>query len=191
MLEQETDTRLYRAVVNHEEQYSIWFADRDIPNGWRDAGKIGTKDECLDFIESVWTDMRPLSLRKKMEADADERASCEVEQEGDDSDRSRSLAERLSEGRHPVRFHSQSTDASEDLRARIDRGLVLIEFTGTNGGTELGVPLDASATGFTCSGSESKVHIEGELSLDFRRVRCIVDLNLASLEGEGYLILID
>ncbi len=64
---QREDTRQYRAVVNHEEQYSIWFAERPNPAGWRDAGKAGTKQECLDFIAQVWTDMRPLSLRKKME----------------------------------------------------------------------------------------------------------------------------
>lgn len=58
---------IYKAVVNHEEQYSIWFADRELPLGWREAGKTGTKAECLAFIEEVWTDMRPLSLRQKME----------------------------------------------------------------------------------------------------------------------------
>jgi MbtH protein len=62
------DTRTYTVVVNHEEQYSIWFADRDIPLGWRDVGKSGTKEECLAYIGEVWTDMRPLSLRKRMEA---------------------------------------------------------------------------------------------------------------------------
>lgn len=56
---------VYKAVVNHEEQYSIWPAHREIPHGWRDAGKTGTKDECLAFIQEVWTDMRPLSLRLK------------------------------------------------------------------------------------------------------------------------------
>ena len=60
----------YRAVVNHEEQYSIWPAWRELPAGWRDAGKSGTKDECLAFIKEVWTDMRPLSLRRAMEAQA-------------------------------------------------------------------------------------------------------------------------
>jgi MbtH protein len=59
---------VYTAVVNHEEQYSIWLQGRPLPLGWREAGKSGTKDECLQFIESVWTDMRPLSLRKAMEA---------------------------------------------------------------------------------------------------------------------------
>jgi MbtH protein len=60
----------YRVVVNDEEQYSIWPADRELPLGWRDAGKQGTREECLAHIQEVWTDMRPLSLRKKMEADA-------------------------------------------------------------------------------------------------------------------------
>ena len=61
------DNTIYKVVVNHEEQYSIWSADRDNPNGWSDAGKSGPKEECLAFIKEVWTDMRPLSLRKAME----------------------------------------------------------------------------------------------------------------------------
>jgi MbtH protein len=57
----------YKVVVNHEEQYSIWPAERENALGWRDAGKSGTKEECLAYIKEVWTDMRPLSLRKKMD----------------------------------------------------------------------------------------------------------------------------
>lgn len=69
------DTTIYTAVVNHEEQYSIWPADRELPLGWNHAGKQGTKPEVLAWIEEVWTDMRPLSLRKKMEeAEARRRA---------------------------------------------------------------------------------------------------------------------
>ena len=60
----------YKVVINHEEQYSIWPTDRENALGWQDAGKEGTKEECLAYIEEVWTDMRPLSLRKKMEEDA-------------------------------------------------------------------------------------------------------------------------
>lgn len=56
----------HRVVVNGEGQYSLWFADREIPKGWSDAGKSGPKGECLAFIEEVWTDMRPLSLRRAM-----------------------------------------------------------------------------------------------------------------------------
>lgn len=57
----------FNVVVNHEEQYSIWPERREIPAGWRAVGKTGTKRQCLEYIEQVWTDMRPLSLRKKME----------------------------------------------------------------------------------------------------------------------------
>lgn len=61
------DTVVYKVVVNHEEQYSIWPADRENPLGWNDAGKVGPKEECLEYIKQVWTDMRPKSLREKME----------------------------------------------------------------------------------------------------------------------------
>lgn len=65
--DEDEDTTIYKVVVNHEEQYSIWPAGRELPLGWRDAGKHGKKSECLDYIKEVWTDMRPLSLRKQME----------------------------------------------------------------------------------------------------------------------------
>ena len=61
------DRTIYKVVMNKEEQYSIWPADRENALGWTDVGKQGTKAECLAYIEEVWTDMRPLSLRKKME----------------------------------------------------------------------------------------------------------------------------
>ncbi len=60
------DATAYKVVMNHEEQYSIWPADRENALGWKDAGKQGTKEECLTYIKEVWTDLRPLSLRKKM-----------------------------------------------------------------------------------------------------------------------------
>ncbi|MDC0716423.1 MbtH family protein [Nannocystis bainbridge] len=67
MRDDETDDTLrYEVVLNHEEQYSIWAADRELPAGWRKAGKRGTKRECLAHIDEVWTDMRPLSLRIAM-----------------------------------------------------------------------------------------------------------------------------
>lgn len=65
--DEQEDTTIYKVVVNHEEQYSIWPADRENALGWRDVGKSGLKEECLAYIKEVWTDMRPLSLRKQME----------------------------------------------------------------------------------------------------------------------------
>jgi len=67
--EEKEDTRQYKVVLNHEEQYSVWLADRENALGWRDEGKVGSKEECLSYIKEVWTDMRPLSLRKKLADD--------------------------------------------------------------------------------------------------------------------------
>lgn len=64
--DEQEDTATYKVVVNHEEQYSIYPIERVNPLGWNDAGKSGSKEECLDHIKEVWTDMRPLSLRLKM-----------------------------------------------------------------------------------------------------------------------------
>ena len=67
-MDESEDATGYRVVVNHEDQYSIWRADQDLPPGWRDGGRTGSKRECLDYIKQVWTDMRPASVRKQMEA---------------------------------------------------------------------------------------------------------------------------
>jgi MbtH protein len=61
---------LYKVVMNHEEQYSIWWDDREAPLGWSPVGKTGTKAECLAYIAEVWKDMRPLSLRREMDGKA-------------------------------------------------------------------------------------------------------------------------
>jgi len=61
-MEDREDATIYKVVVHHEEQYSIWPADKENALGWKDAGKSGSKAECLTHIKEVWTDMRPLSL---------------------------------------------------------------------------------------------------------------------------------
>lgn len=63
---EQEDKTTYKVLVNHEEQYSIWPADREVPVGWREVGTPGSKQDCLKYVEEVWTDMRPLSLRKQM-----------------------------------------------------------------------------------------------------------------------------
>ena len=64
------DDTIYKVVVNHEEQYSIWPADQANAPGWRDTGIRGTRAQCLDYIKEVWTDMRPLSARMRQELEA-------------------------------------------------------------------------------------------------------------------------
>ena len=64
------DKASYKVVVNHEERYSIWPADRENARGWSDAGKAGTEAECAAYIEAVGAGKRPRGARKKVEADA-------------------------------------------------------------------------------------------------------------------------
>jgi MbtH protein len=61
---EEEDERVYRVLVNSEEQYALWFADHEIPKGWEGVGPTGKKEVCLSYIKEVWTDMRPKSLRQ-------------------------------------------------------------------------------------------------------------------------------
>lgn len=70
--EEKEDKTIYQVVMNQEEQYSIWPAGRELPLGWESAGKSGTKAECLEYIKWIWTDIRPLSLRRMMDEPAGE-----------------------------------------------------------------------------------------------------------------------
>ncbi|WP_327258025.1 MbtH family protein [Streptomyces sp. NBC_01244] len=70
MSTEQTDDRTYLVVHNDEEQYSIWWAERELPAGWTAEGTQGSKDECLARIAEVWTDMRPRSLRERMDSAA-------------------------------------------------------------------------------------------------------------------------
>ena len=65
-MSEEHDSRTFKVVINLEEQYSIWPVDQENPLGWRDVGRSGTRQECLDYIKQVWVDLRPLSVRRRM-----------------------------------------------------------------------------------------------------------------------------
>ncbi len=67
-LDEDEDKTVYKVVINDEEQYSIWPVGRENPPGWREVGKSGSKAECLAYIGQVWTDMRPLSVRKRTQS---------------------------------------------------------------------------------------------------------------------------
>jgi uncharacterized protein YbdZ (MbtH family) len=189
------DTTVYRVVVNHEEQYSIWPEYKEIPLGWRDVGKIGQKSECLSYIKEVWTDMRPLSLRKQMEEAAKKRAleppSPPPQTARKTKKREDSLVSRLSKGRHKVESSLRPEKTANALKERIDLGYVHVKFTETKGGTELGVRLDRDATDLSQADFENQsgtVHLEGDLTLDYVKVRCIADIDLQTLAGQGHLV---
>lgn len=199
-MEREEDTTRYKVVVNHEEQYSIWPAYREPPLGWREVGPSGLKQECLAYIETVWTDMRPLSLRQQMEQAAAQPAPSPQEEPAPrahaaTAPRTRdALVQRLCRGDHPVEFRSASGPAVQALQESIDRGYVHMTFTNTQGGTTLGVRLDRDRSNITQADfahQSGTVHLEGTLTLNYVPVWCIADLDLPTLQGYGHLALVE
>lgn len=177
----------YNVVVNHEEQYSIWPEEKEIPKGWKAIWGPNSKKECLDHIEVVWTDMRPLSLRKKMEEW--ERNPPKMEPVEDPWADLPPLVKRLAE-KQKVTVGLRPEKTAEAFEKRLAMGFVHIFFTETHGGTELGVQIDKDESDWSQCDFKNKtgiVHIEGHLTLDFVPVRCIADIGLASLEGHGCL----
>lgn len=79
----DSEDNTFLVVVNHEEQYSIWPDYKEIPKGWRAEGTKGKKQECLDYIQKTWTDMRPLSLRKHMEATQQQASAASAPSQAD------------------------------------------------------------------------------------------------------------
>lgn len=184
------DNTIYKVVMNHEEQYSIWPDYKEVPNGWKAAGKAGSKGECLAYIKEAWTDMRPLSLRKKMEEFAkNPPAPCAPPDPN--APRRQSLVDRLCEGDHRVEVGLRPEKTVKLFKEAVDRDYVHIRFTETLGGTELGFRLDRRASDFSAANFESAtgtVHVEGNLTLDYVRVKCVADIDLSTLEGKGRLV---
>jgi uncharacterized protein YbdZ (MbtH family) len=183
------ETTIYKVVINHEEQYSIWPEYRENPLGWKDTGKTGPKAECLAYIKEVWTDMRPLSLRKKMEGIA-KNPPPPPPPPGPNKLREKSLVDRLCEGDHSVEAGLRPEKTVKSFKEATDRNYVHVKFTKTRGGTELGVRLDREACDFSQADFDKgsgTVHVEGNLTLDYIKVRCIADIDLVTLEGKGHL----
>jgi uncharacterized protein YbdZ (MbtH family) len=187
--EEKEDTTVYKVVLNHEEQYSIWPEYKENPLGWKDVGKAGPKAECLAYIKEAWTDMRPLSLRRKMEEMA--RNPLPPPPPPDpDKPREKSLVDRLSEGDHPVEVSLRPEKTVKLFKEAIDRGYVHIKFTGTQGGTELGVRLDREASDLgnaLLDGQNGSVRLVGGLTLNYVKVRLVADIDLKTLTGKGHL----
>jgi uncharacterized protein YbdZ (MbtH family) len=189
---------VYEVVINHEEQYSIWPEYKgDPPPGWRKAGKKGLKSECLSYVKEVWTDMRPLSLRKKMKEIEELRPELEKEEakrieeaKEKAKDPRDDLVKYLSENDHPVEAGVRPERTMQCFKDAIDRGYVHVKFTDTRGGTELGIRLDEKLSDFSQADFEKEtgsVHLEGDLTLNYVKVRCIADISLKTLEGQGHL----
>jgi uncharacterized protein YbdZ (MbtH family) len=179
------DTIVYKVLVNQEEQYSLYPAHRPEPRGWRDAGKTGRKADCLSFIKQVWTDMRPLSLRTKVESRVETLPVTKP-----DMVIQKSLVERLCEGQHAVEIALRPERTAAAFREALDRDYLNIKFTETKGGTELGCHVDRNAVDVTRADVENGtgiVHIEGNTTLDFVDLRCAADIDLETFTGVGWV----
>ena len=100
------------------------------------------------------------------------------------------LVQRLSQGEHPVEVSLRPERTVKALKECLDRGYVHIKFTATRGGTELGMPVDRERTKLDEADFETeqgRATLVGELTLDFVKVRCIADIELPSLRGNGRL----
>ena len=178
---------LYNVVMNQEEQYSVWPVDREIPLGWKSAGRSGTREDCLKYIEEVWTDMRPLSLRKAMEESRSARTDRVMEAEPEEYE---SLVARLARGNHPVRAVLSKDGGFDAFKQAVDMGYVHVEFTDTRGGTTLGLRLDREECDLHNCDSETPtgpVRLVGRLTLDYVKVRCTADIDLGTFAGSGRL----
>src|SRR5580765_2371168 len=153
MPEETEDKAIYRVVVNHEEQYSIWPAHRENALGWTDAGKSGSKAECLAHIKEVWTDMRPLSLRKKMEAMENNPPAPLISEP--EAIRDKSLTDRLCEGNHALEVGLRGEKTAKRFKEAVDNNYVFVRFTQTRGGTELGFRLDPNTSDFSAADFEN------------------------------------
>ena len=184
------DTGSYKVVINHDEQYSILLDSNHIPVGWKPIGKTGTKAECLAYIKEVWTDMRALSLRKKMEELAKNPPPPALLPDQDGPRRNR-LVDRLCKESHAVEVGVRPERTVKLFKEALDRDYVCIKFTQTKGGTQLGFRLDKGASDLSKANFESgkgPVHIEGNLTLDYVKVKCIADIELSTLEGVAHLL---
>lgn len=193
------ETMIYNVVVNHEEQYSIWPAHRENPRGWKNVGESGTKHECLEYIKNVWVDMRPLSLRKKMEQMQKDTSkindkTVRKDEKKKKKDRRDNLLAFLTIGEHPVEASLRPEKTVMLFKEAVGRGYVHVRFTDTRGGTELGIKLDMEACEFGLADFDQEsgfVHLEGDLRLNYVRVRCVADMDLRVLAGTGHLICLD
>jgi uncharacterized protein YbdZ (MbtH family) len=182
---------IFKVVLNEEKQYSIWPQDRENPLGWYDEGKSGLKQECLDHIDKVWTDMRPLSLQKHMEAMKNRPAPEPVEAtpQEQEAERVEDLVTRLCRGKHAVSVERYKTSAG--LREAIEKGFVLVRFTQTRGGTEVGFKIDRQQSRIEPADSSGTTKLVGRFTLDGSRVECSVEIEGDGLEGVGCLTRVD
>ena len=104
------------------------------------------------------------------------------------------LVQRLANGEHPVIVGGPGPSLEEFQKRVSDMGYVFIKFTDTRGGTDLGVRVDKQATDVSQADFQQglgTVHVEGTLTLNYVKVRCVADIQLDTLSGNGHLVILE
>lgn len=165
----------YSVVINQEEQYSIWPSDLDIPPGWQEIGVSGSKDECLDHIEKVWVDMRPLSLRKFYEELANQNLDAH---ETTEEENSVPLLKDLLLANEQA-FQIVAADIDQ-LKKQWQEKYVYINLYQTVGETEVCVILAAPPS---VEHSEEKLMLCGSVDIDDDEYTVNLNIDLKKLSG--------
>lgn len=101
------------------------------------------------------------------------------------------VVEFLTQGLHPIEFETRTSNY-DDIKNRIQKGFVYVKFTDTRGGTELGINVDSTKTSNfedCLSNGQNMLHLEGVCKLNYKPVRCIIDVNVSTRKGEGRLVI--
>jgi uncharacterized protein YbdZ (MbtH family) len=171
----------FQVVVNHEEQFSIWPHSRGAPpDGWRTVGKEGSEAECLDYVESVWTDMRPLSLRREMEEAG--RLPADGTEGLGELPEGPTLVQHLLEGEHSVRVVMRPAASRDAFWEAVNRGFANVFFPDTRGGTELTIALDHGSPPEEVGDS---VRLVGRVNLDGEPLACRATVDFSTFSGRA------
>jgi len=186
----------YKVVVNHEMQYSIWPTWKPDPPGWKDEGRTGTKQQCLEHIDKVWTDMRPLSLQKWMKEHvaataADSKIKIPEVNDGKDHFHAarppNDLVKRLLQEQtvQIIRYHEGGKPSREKLKQAAESGYILVKFVDTKGGSELGCSVKNEDSHCFVEWNNNTVVIHGRLKLDFTPLLVHATVDLDTFVGKG------
>ncbi len=180
-----------KVVVNAHGEYSIWSASRDIPDGWHDVGRVGIKEECLDYIEGVWLTETPLraqypSKHACCEHLSEELTKFDVNKRPETGPRD--LVKHLAQGKHAIELCARS-NRHTTINEIAKEPYAFVNFPNTQGGTLLRVPTDTFRN-TKINKHECDVgywHLEGETVLNHVKIRCILHIDGDTLAGEGYV----
>lgn len=163
----------YDVVYNQEEQYSIWPSALNLPEGWTSASFTGSKKSCLDYIDKTWKDMRPLSLRKKLE----QMDGGPVVKEIDSSEEVESLVDLLCKKRHIIQI-PERLRTKEEIDAMIKNKLILVQIMSVNGAPRISMKPEE-----VFYPNSSNIEIRCSFELDLVPLQSDLSLSLYSFEG--------